>query len=144
VSYSGVFVGYSGGGHRVLVDGTNKVQVCRDVVFLEKPASRAELRSSEPAPKRKSAGLGVDVKKKADVGAMLMPIHFSSSENNCCDLFLDDNHVPAAPPVPEEPEQSEAEETSADEVEFHRSAQEDQDTLPQEPAVLPDGPHHPT
>jgi hypothetical protein len=77
-----------------------------------------------------------------------MPIDFSSSENNCCGLFLDDNHVPAAPPVPEEPaalpEQSEAEETSADEVEFHRNAQEDQDTLPQEPAVLPDGPHHPT
>jgi hypothetical protein len=53
MSHSGVFVGYSGGGHRVLVDGTNKVQVCRDVVFLEQPASRADLRSSEPAPKRK-------------------------------------------------------------------------------------------
>jgi hypothetical protein len=32
VSNSGVFVGYSGGGHRVLVDGTNKIQVCRDGV----------------------------------------------------------------------------------------------------------------
>jgi hypothetical protein len=38
------------------------------------------------------------VKKKTDVGAMLMPIDFSSSENNVCDLFLDENHVPAAPP----------------------------------------------
>jgi hypothetical protein len=68
VSYSGVFVGYEGGGHRVLVDGTRKVKVCRDVVFLEEPAHRAELRSSEPAPKEKSAELGVDVKKKTDVG----------------------------------------------------------------------------
>jgi hypothetical protein len=77
VLYSGVFVGYSGGGHRVLVDGTRKVKVSRDVVFLEEPASRAELRSSEPAPKRKSAELGVDVKKKTGVGADELPVDSS-------------------------------------------------------------------
>ena len=61
VSYSGVVVGYGGGGHRVLVDGTRKVKVCRDAVFLEEPVSRAD--SSEPAPKRIRAEPGVDAKK---------------------------------------------------------------------------------
>jgi hypothetical protein len=64
VSYPGVCVGYDGGGHRVLVDGTCKVKMCRYVVFLEEPASRVELRSSGPAPRRKSAELGVDFKRK--------------------------------------------------------------------------------
>jgi hypothetical protein len=91
VSYSGVFVGYSGGGHRVLVDGTNnclchtsglcKVQVCGDVVFLEEPASRAELSSNVPAPKRKSAEPRVDVKRKTGVGADVLPVDSSISED---------------------------------------------------------------
>jgi hypothetical protein len=89
--------------------------------------------------KEKGTELGVDIKKKTDVGAMLMPIDFSSSETNCCDLFLDNPHVPGAPPVPEEPaalpEQPEAEETSVDEVDMHRNLPEEPTARPEQPAA---------
>jgi hypothetical protein len=146
VSYSGVFVGYDGGGHRILVNGTNKVKVSRDCVFLEEPASRAELRSSEPAPKRKSAELVIHVEKKTDAQADVVPVDSSSSEDRVAvGLVPSTLQEQAQSPCPHagEPAEDEpvaVEETSAEEVEIHRNAPEEQAASPQEP----DGPHHPT
>jgi hypothetical protein len=156
VSYSGVFVGYGGGGHRILVDGTCKVKVCRDVVFLEEPVSRAELRSNVPAPKLKSAEPCEDVKKKTGVGADVLPVDSSISEERFAvglvpSALQEQNQSPwpyesdPAEDVPEQPatlpegpppEQPAAEETSADEVDIHQN-------LPEEPAA-PDYPRYPT
>jgi hypothetical protein len=156
VSHSGVFVGYGGGGH--LVDGTRKVKVGRDVDFLEEPASRAELSSNVPAPKRKSAEPCIGVKRKTGVGADVLPVDSLISEdrfavglvpsalqeqNQSPWLFEGDpaEDVPEQPAtLPEEPaalpEQPVAEETSVDEVDIHRN-------LPEEPAA-PDHPRYPT
>ena len=107
VSYSGVLVGYGGGGHRVLVDGTRKVKVCRDAVFLEEPVSRAD--SSEPAPKRKSAEPGVDAKKNPGVGADVSPVDSSSNEDSLNlamnqaipeELPAEEQHAAEEPPSP--------------------------------------------
>jgi hypothetical protein len=154
ISYSGVFVGYGGDGHRVLVDGTRKVTGSRDVVFLEEPASRAGLSSSGPAPNRKNAEHDVDVKRKTGVGGDALPVDSSTSEDRFVEGLVpsavqEQNQSPwpcesdpaedvlEQPAIlPEEPaalpEQPAAEETSADEVDIHQN-------LPEEPAA----PDHP-
>jgi hypothetical protein len=101
VSCLGVMGGYNGGGHRVLTDGKRQVKVCRDAVFLEEPADRAD--SSEPAPKRTSAEPGVNVKTKTDVGADVLLVDSSCREDRNASDFIplppqsvvEENVVPA-------------------------------------------------